>query len=87
MYEVSSISSIFIYDKNDICQAKLKRWELNTVKKSHSRKDKKQNSVSYRKEVGISDYWVFMKCDLGPRALTSSGTWRCKFSDYQSQNL
>ena len=32
-----------------------KRWELNTVKESHSRKDKKQNGVSYRKEVGIND--------------------------------
>ena len=32
-----------------------KRWELTTVKESHSRKDKNQNGVSYRKEVGIND--------------------------------
>lgn len=67
------------------------RWELNTVKKSNSRKDKKQNSVSYRKEVGINDCCVFMKCGLVPRALTSFGTWRCKFLGltlhFQSQNL
>ena len=33
------------------------RWELNTVKKSNSRKDKKQ-IVSYRNEVGINDLCV-----------------------------